>query len=444
MFAANADVCPFTWDRVLSAGAEGPDVQKLQEFLNRDEATKVAKKGSGAPGFETSRYGALTALAVSRFQEKYRAEILTPQNLIQGTGRFGDATRRKANELCALPPPPQAVMGAAVEVSQLDVTQGEVVPPSLALAGAVRVPFTKLFLTAKGSDNIVIDSITVEKVGPVQHQAFITVSILDDTGYVLNYAYMQSNGKTTVKDVVTVPAGETVEVVVAGDPAVSLTDYQGQIAALQVIAIEASAPVHAMFPIHGTFHTLSNTPTIGSAIASLSPDDPNASLTRYVNDKNITFSAVRLTAGSAEDITIDSIRWEQAGSAGPDDVQNVRTVVRGQSYPAEADGRFFTSAFEPAIVIRKGNTADFAIRGDIGVSGMRRTIQFNLYYPDDIFVFGNTYGQGIYPYAGDNTATAGNSVFLTSDGSTSGSVVYPFFSGSVVTLSPGTFNSVSR
>src|SRR3989338_1040133 len=49
-----------------------------------------------------------TASAVSEFQEKYRAEVLTPVGLKYGTGYVGPSTRAKLNQLygCGMPIPP--------------------------------------------------------------------------------------------------------------------------------------------------------------------------------------------------------------------------------------------------------------------------------------------------------------------------------------------------
>ena len=98
--ASASAVCPYTWTRDLSTGSTGSDVMMLQQFLNSDADTRVAAEGAGSAGMETEYYGPATAAAVSKFQVKYRSEVLSPSNLVNPTGYFGPSTRAKANALC--------------------------------------------------------------------------------------------------------------------------------------------------------------------------------------------------------------------------------------------------------------------------------------------------------------------------------------------------------
>lgn len=97
---SSSDVCPYTWTRSLNMGATGMDVMKLQQFLNADAATQVAATGAGSAGNETEYYGPATGAAVAKFQEMYRADILSPLGLVNSTTFFGPSTMAKANSLC--------------------------------------------------------------------------------------------------------------------------------------------------------------------------------------------------------------------------------------------------------------------------------------------------------------------------------------------------------
>jgi len=87
--------------RALKVGMRGEDVRILQILLNTDAETRIVASGAGSPGNETDYFGPATKRALIKFQEKYRAEVLTPVGLTAGTGFFGEKTRAKASALRA-------------------------------------------------------------------------------------------------------------------------------------------------------------------------------------------------------------------------------------------------------------------------------------------------------------------------------------------------------
>lgn len=70
-----------------------PEVQCLQEFLKSQGAEIYPE------GLVTGNFLSLTQVAVIRFQEKYKEEILIPLSLEMGTGYVGGRTRAKINEI---------------------------------------------------------------------------------------------------------------------------------------------------------------------------------------------------------------------------------------------------------------------------------------------------------------------------------------------------------
>ncbi len=81
--------------RALKLGSVGEDVRTLQLILNADPSTQIAASGAGSPGNETTRFGALTKIAVQKFQQKYGIA----KNGHPAFGTVGPATRAKLNEL---------------------------------------------------------------------------------------------------------------------------------------------------------------------------------------------------------------------------------------------------------------------------------------------------------------------------------------------------------
>jgi len=88
---------PFT--KYLNYKQTDADVKRLQILLNSDPDTKLTDSGVGSSDKETNYFGPLTKSAVIKFQEKYAADILSPWNLIRGTGFIGKTTLAKINEL---------------------------------------------------------------------------------------------------------------------------------------------------------------------------------------------------------------------------------------------------------------------------------------------------------------------------------------------------------
>jgi len=173
----------------------------------------------------------------------------------------------------------------------------------------------------------------------------------------------------------------------------------------------------------------------GTATADIGDSDPNSSTTKKIGETGYVFSAVKLIAGSDEDIVVKSIRFYQGGSASASDLENIKVYVDGSPYNVSisADERYYTASFTDNIVIGKGLSKEILIKGDIK-SGVGKTIVFNIIVDTEIEIVDNTYGYEITATA-SSTATASNlsSQFTTREGK--GTVFW--FDASVVTISDG-------
>jgi len=87
----------FKFTQTLQVGSNNTEVKKLQECLAQDNEIYPSGTISG-------QFGQETKAAVIKFQEKYKEDILVPNNLTEGTGKVGGATIKKLNEVCFVVP----------------------------------------------------------------------------------------------------------------------------------------------------------------------------------------------------------------------------------------------------------------------------------------------------------------------------------------------------
>ncbi len=417
-----AGTCSFNFTLNLSMGASNAEVMNVQKFLNMDAATKVAVTGAGSPGNETNYFGSLTKAAVVKFQNKYAAEILTPLGLTAGTGYWGPASRAKANALCTggvTPPPPPPPPGVTGTVS---VTAGVQPTNSLAPYNAARVPFTNFTVTA-GATDVTLDSVLVERTGLATDANFTGVVLLDSSGTQVGLSKtLNSVHQATIGEAVVIPAGQSRTFTVAGNMAAAATVKAGEVASFTVVALNTpNATVSGTLPITGASHTINATLAIGTITNARGPLDPNSAATKEVGTTGYTFSSIKVTAGSQEKIRLNSIRWNQSGSAGSADLANIKVKVDAAEYTPviSSDGKYYTATFG-GILIDKGASVEISVKGDI-VGGSARTIAFDLYRTTDLNVTGDTYGYGITP------PTSGTGFASTN----------PWYDASVVTVSNG-------
>ncbi|TSD04504.1 MAG: hypothetical protein Greene071436_132, partial [Parcubacteria group bacterium Greene0714_36] len=166
--------------------------------------------------------------------------------------------------------------------------------------------------------------------------------------------------------------------------------------------------------------TINTTLTIGAVTNQTGAYKTVATTTEEIGKTGFIFSSIRVSATSAEKVYIDSIRWNQVGSIGSSDLTNVMTVLEPvggtkKDYPAvvSADGKYYTTRFDPAILLDKGASAEIYVKGDI-LGGTDRTIKFNIYRTSDLAVRGETYGYGITPPTSGTGFTSTNPWYFAS------------------------------
>ena len=138
---------------------------------------------------------------------------------------------------------------------------------------------------------------------------FAGIVLLDDTGTQLGISKtLNSDHKATVGDTVTIKAGQSKTFTIAGNIAASASVSPGQVASLSVTGVTTSATVSGSLPITGAGHTMNTSLTIGSVTMAIGANDPQNNPSKEIGTTGYTFSAVKITAGSAEKVRVKSIR----------------------------------------------------------------------------------------------------------------------------------------
>lgn len=423
--------CNFASD--LTVGVKSDDVKCLQQYLN-SAGYQVAASGSGSSGSETTYFGSLTRAAVAKWQA---ANGVSP-----AAGYFGSRSRAKYTSLAAAPAPAPAPTTTPTTTPAPGVGTGLTVSlapdqpaPGLFGESFSSRPFTKLLFTASADGDVTVKALTVERTGQGNDAAFNGVVHLDENGIRIGDAKtFGSDHKLRLTDGFVVKAGQSKTVTLAGDSDSDQNDYNGQLVSLSLVGVETNgASVNASFPMIGSQMTVNSTLAIGAVTLDVGALDPRNNLTKEIGTNGYIFSAVKMTAGTNEDILVKSIRWNQSGSAATADLTNVKTFLDGVEYPntVSDDGKYYTAKFGSGIKIEKGLNKEVYLRGDIN-SGSNRTIDFDLYRYADLQVEGLVYNYGILPTATEEATTD------TTDDDNAFRAARPQYDARQVTIGAGT------
>lgn len=427
--------CTFTKD--LTVGSRGDDVKCLQNWL--------ISAGHLAAGNNTGFFGKFTKAAVAKWQAAagvsptagyfgpksraaYNASVGTTTGTTTGSTTTGSTTTGGATT-------GGATTGTVVTVpagSGLTVSAPANQPDStLAPQSAARLAFTKVVLTASADGDITVKSLTVGRQGLGDDAAFSGIVLLDDQGNQIGLAKtLNANHQVVLNEPFKVLAGTSKTYSIAANMAADLSAYAGQVPKLAVVAVDAgTSAVNGSLPIVGNSMTINSSLTLGVATVTRGVTDPGAANSKDVATTAYIFSAVRVTAGSAEDITLKSVRWNQAGSAAASDLANVKVDVDGTKFDVtlSSDGKYYTANFGDGVVVTKGNVKEIAILGDI-VSGSNRTVDFDVLRKTDIVVKGNLYGYYLTPTGGTAGAAAAGSLSSNNE---------PFYNAYAATINKG-------
>jgi hypothetical protein len=438
---ANAQTTGLTcsvFTKTLTVGSNGSEVKSLQQFLN-SSGIQVSASGAGSVGSESTYFGAKTKAAVSKFQV---ANSITPT-----AGYWGPISRARATALCStMVVTPVATTTPVVTANSGSLNIGIATQPenSLAPGGTSRVPFTTFKITNNTGASVTVNGVTVQRSGLAVDAVFSGIVLVDEQGLQIDIAKtLNSNHQAIIGGAFVLAPGQTKTLTVAGNMQSNstLSSYTGQIVSLTVVGVNTSAVVNGTLPVTGAQRTIVSSLAVGSVTAAISSLDPNSAQSKNIGDTGLKFSGLRLTAGSAEDVKLFSVRWRLNGTVSSNDLANIVTVVNGVNYPTSVsvDGRYFTSTFPGGILITKGNSVDALIQGDVtGSNASGRVVEFDVDKTSDVYFVGQLYGYGIAVGAGSdsvNTSSTHGSVITNSN---------PWFEGSTVSISGASVTSVAK
>ena len=254
-----------------------------------------------------------------------------------------------------------------------------------AIKNSTRVEFTKLNFTATGGD-VVIDSMKVERTGsPASDSAFSGVNILKPDGDLLSVTYKTLNSlhQASFTENITVSNGTTASYTIVGKIA-DVTTYAGEVPTLSLdsVTLSGDATLNATLPIEGNTMTINTTINIADLALSETPDVGTA--TKEVGTTDYDFVHVKMTNSASDaDIRLESVKFNNVGSADDADVANMKLLYYNTSEViATADMvsnyiYFDLSGCGDTCKIGKGKNKTYTLRGDI-VGGSGRTIDFDI------------------------------------------------------------------
>lgn len=384
-----------TFTRNMTTGATGTDVKCLQAILNQSPTTQVSTTGAGSPGNETSYFGGLTLAAVKKFQAE---NGMTPANQV------GPMTRAKLNTMVSgggvvvVPPP---VVVPPTTAGGLTVALAYDTPTSATIADATNANFTKFTLTA-GSGPVSITRLYVTRAGLSTNSDIENIKIVEaDTGaYRGTTASLNADNRAliTFTPALVIPANTTkafyIRAGIVNDTAASKTVTLG-ITSNADITSNATA--------------VSGAPAVGNAMTTVllsvgtltvTEDGTTVDSTPDAGDKDVIVNQFKLTAGSTEAVTVETITALKAGTADATDTNNIELwdVTHNKSLGTVAswDSEEKATFSNLNLVINKGESLRLKLMVDVvgGVESTAQTINADIEDGSDSLVIarGNTYG----------------------------------------------------
>lgn len=389
----------FTWTRSLTVGDSGADVLALQKFLNSDAATSIAASGVGSAGSETDYFGGLTAAAVTKFQNKYASEVLTPVGLSAGTGFFGSSTRAKANSLSAASGTPSTPGNptAPVTGAGLNVAIGVNSPVNIALVQGQGIGELAQF-TFVNNNNAAMDvtNLTFNRIG-VSTDSTLNNVYLYNGGARLTDAAGVSSSQFSFQNsagIFSVAAGSSMTISVRAD---ITAGTNGEQVGVELVSVGSTGALNSgvSFPIRGSTHTISSATLATLTFQTYSGPSGDASFTP-TDSVEVWETSVNIGTRA---VLLNAITLENRGSAAPGDIVNLQFFVDGVQYGGtgslDANDRVIFDLSANPLRLETG-TRTFRVLADV-IGGSGETFDFDVRKSADVLAIDSELSQPVTP-----------------------------------------------
>ena len=392
-----------TFSRNLYPGMSGADVKCLQQYLNAAGHT-VSATGAGSPGNETEYYGSRTQGGVQKWQDA--------NALAYGAwgGYFGPMSITKYNALAAggtTPTTPTTPTDpGTVPAGGLSIGLSYDTSASATVADNANANFTKFSMTA-GSGPVKVSKIYVTRSGLSANADVENIKIIDAaTGeYKGSIGSLNVDNRAMITFIpkLEIPAGTTKSYYIRAGIANGTT--AGKTAILSIASnddIVSDATSVSGAPVTGNAMSV-----VSLTIGSVTVDEDGTTIDSQpdVGDTDVTVLKFKITAGSTEPITVETITVMKSGTTDVSDTANLDLydVTNGKSLGTvdtwSADERATWNNLN--LVIAKGKTVRFKIMLDV-LDDPGKTVNVDMTDGSDVLVTakGGTYGFYITPGQG--------------------------------------------
>lgn len=351
----------------LTVGSRGADVTALQNMLGISPAT----------GY----FGSLTKAAVAKFQ--------LSKGIAPAAGYFGPKTRAVANASVASS---NVELPVVVASGDFSVALAPTSPASSALiAGQSAADLVEYVFSNKTASAVVVTNITLQRTGVSSDSALSNVFLYNGATRLTDSASV-SVGKISFNagsGIFTIPANSSMTISVRADIDSSAN---GQLIAISLASVSASAPISSVYPISGSSMSVFVSADVAKAtstlVGGLGSSVSAGSLGQVIWATNLGLS------GRA--VYLKSLALKVIGSVPAGSLENIKLYSSGIQVASAlgVDSNGMVNFDLSSAPHKMDSSRTLEVRADV-VGGASRSFSVSLQNASDLAVIDSNYGVGI-------------------------------------------------